>query len=260
MKQSASIFILLFIATKLFGQTLTNEQIEEDLHASYKRILFYRFEADTINWEFIQKENEVFREKLLHYTSKYPSTLNFTFKKLSYNIYINSSEDSLVKIYSWDTWLGGTMHDFENVYQFKSSDKVYSQADHYADEKEQAFYSQIHSVKTTNKTYYLTVNNAIYSTKDAGQSIKVFVIESNSLNNTTELIKTTKGMVNSIDVSYDFFSVVDRPERPLRLIRYDSEKKLIYIPIVYENGKVTDRYIIYRFTGQYFEHAKTQRK
>ena len=46
---------------------------------------------------------------------------------------------------------------------------------------------------------------------------------------------------------------MDKPERPVRLIKYDKIKKIIYIPIVLEDGKVTDRYIQYKFNGSYFE-------
>ena len=71
---------------------------------------------------------------------------------------------------------------------------------------------------------------------------------------TLKLFKTKTDLLNEINVYFDFFSVVDRPERPLRLIKYDTDKKIIYIPIVFEKGKVTDRYILYQFNGQYFEH------
>jgi len=46
---------------------------------------------------------------------------------------------------------------------------------------------------------------------------------------------------------------MDKPERPVHLIKYDKIKKIIYIPIVLEDGKVTDRYIQYKFNGSYFE-------
>jgi hypothetical protein len=80
------------------------------------------------------------------------------------------------------------------------------------------------------------------------------------LNDTTKLIKTQKGLINEINVAYDVFSVVDRPERPIKLIKYDSDKKTIYIPVVYENGKVTNKFIVYQFNGQYFEHVVTPEK
>ena len=64
-------------------------------------------------------------------------------------------------------------------------------------------------------------------------------------------------MTNIINVSFDFFSVVDRPERPVKLIKYDNTKKIIYIPVVYEDGKVTDKFIHYKFNGKFFEKIKT---
>ena len=60
-------------------------------------------------------------------------------------------------------------------------------------------------------------------------------------------------MTSMISVEFDFFSVVDRPERPVRVIKYDKSKKIIYIAIVHEDGKVTDKFIQYKFNGNYFE-------
>jgi hypothetical protein len=149
------------------------------------------------------------------------------------------------------------MRDFENVFQYKSGNKVFTKATYDTkatdDVDYKSFYSEIYSLKVTDKTYYLGVFNGIYSTKDASQSIKLFTIENNVLNDTLKLIKTKSGFTNEITVNFDFFSVVDRPERPLKLIKYDSVTKKIYIPIVFENGKVTDRFITYQFTGKYFE-------
>ena len=257
-----TILTVLFLTTKLFSQTMTVEQLENDLHNTYSKLLSYRF-GDSIVWDSIETENIIFRNKIVKYTSMNPLTLTYRFDSLRHdNIDIVSSKDKLFRIYSWDTWLGGTMHNFENVFQYKIDDKVYSKV--YLDSTEYGegyapFYSQIFTLNTNKKTYYLAVYNGIYSTKDASQSIKIFTIENRSLNDSVKLIKTKGGLVNSIDVSFDFFSVVDRPERPLRLIKYDNEQKIIYIPIVYENGKVTDRFILYKFTGQYFEHIETQK-
>jgi hypothetical protein len=65
-------------------------------------------------------------------------------------------------------------------------------------------------------------------------------------------------MTGRISVEFDFFSVVDRPERPLKLIKFDKTKTIIYIPVVYEDGKVTDKFIQYKFNGKYFEKYKIQ--
>lgn len=178
-------------------------------------------------------------------------------------MYIVTSDDHLFRIYSWDTWQGGTMHDFENVFQYKSEEKVYSKLIYEsADDSEKdyiPYYSELFTLRANNKTYYLAIANGIYSSKDLGQSIKIFTIENNTISDNARIIKTKSGLTNSISVDFDFFSVVDRPERPLKLIKYDADKKIIYIPIVLENGKVTNRFIRYKFTGQYFEKIVEQK-
>lgn len=265
LKITIYILTLLFLTTNLFGQTKTIQEIEKDLQQSYKKILSDRFDTDTLAWDKLETDNKIFKEKIINYTSNYPSTLTYNFDSLrKENIDIVSSEDNFLRIYSWDTWLGGTMHVFENIFQFKSGERIYSKVNYDTaidGEGDYApFYSQIFTLIANNKTYYLAVNNGIFSTKDASQSIKAITIENNSLIDTLKLFKTKTELLNEIDVSFDFFSVVNRPERPLRLIKYNKDKKIIYIPIVLENGKVTDRYILYQFKGQYFEHILTQKK
>lgn len=263
MRKSVLIISFIFLTTNLFSQKLTLDKIEKDLQQTYKKILFNRIETDTINWDLLESENKIFRDKIINYTSNYPSTLTYSFDSLKKDkIDIVSSEDKLFRIYSWETWLGGTMRDFGNVFQYKLKNKVYAMPNDPITENDDSytpFYSQIFTLKSNNHTYYLAVYNGIYSTKDCSQSIKIFTIENDTLNSNVKLIKTKKGLVNSIDTYFDFFSVVERPERPLRLIKYDKEKKIIYIPIVIENGKVTNRYILYQFNGKYFEHIETQK-
>lgn len=262
MRQLATILALLFCTTKLFSQTITVEQIENDLHNTYSKLLSYRFDGNMVG-DSLEIENITFRNKMGKYTSLYPLTLTYQFDSLRHeNIFIVSSEDKLFRIYSWDTWLGGTMSYFENVFQYKIENKVYSKVHFDSTEYGEGyapFYSQIFTLNANQKTYYLAVNNGIYSTKDVSQSIKIFTIENHSLNDTVKLIKAKSGLVNSIDIYFDFFSVVDRPERPLRLITYDNENKIIYIPRVYENGKVSDSFILFKFTGEYFEQIESQK-
>ena len=148
------------------------------------------------------------------------------------------------------------MHNFNNIFQFKSGKNVYAKLlfDSTGNDGGDplSFYSDIYTLNANNKVYYLAINNGIYSTKDAGQAIKVFCIDNDKLNDTVHLIKTGSGLQNEINVDFNFFSVVDRKERPVKLIKYDASKKIIYIPIVSEDGKVTDKFIRYQFNGKYF--------
>ena len=261
MKKAVIILSILALIASGCGQAtkkLTNEQIEKDLVESYKNILSARFDLE--DWEKLDVANKVFKEKLINYTSSYLSTLTYGFDSLNKEIKIVTSNDGLFRIYSWDTQQGGTMLDFENVFQYEFDGGVCVKASKTGDGIFNPFYSEIFTLKANGKTYYLAINNDILSSKDVMQSIKVFTIENSSLDDTVKLFKTKTQLLNEINVGFDFFSVVDRPERPVRLIKYDPKKKIVYIPVVLEGGKVTDRYILYQFNGQYFEHILTQKK
>jgi len=251
-------FLFLFIPILSYSQKQNLKQIELDLlEASNKLFSFYQpYESDSLF-----KYSELLRNKTIELLSKNPGTLKYPFRMLTDSnraFEIVTSKDSLFRIYSWDTWTGGTMHFYEIIYQFSNKGKVYTEPLALDEGDAGAFYSEIFTLKSGTKTYYLAVSNATFSSKDAAQSIEVFSIEANHLNKQVKLIKTTEGMTNRIGFEFDFFSVVDRPERPLKLIKYDKNRKIIYIPVVHEDGKVTDKFIQYKFNGKYFEKYKIQ--
>jgi hypothetical protein len=39
-------------------------------------------------------------------------------------------------------------------------------------------------------------------------------------------------------------------------IYFDAGTQSIYVPVVLGQGKLTDKFILYKFTGQYFERVK----
>jgi len=251
--------ILSLLLLTSFGQDLTSA--ENALLKAFKQIDYwrdYQRNGDLVSQsDSLEKANVDFQNSLLTFTSRFAATINYPFTKLvEQKLTIATSADRLFRIYSWDTWTGGTMHFFRNVYQFKAGGKVYSKViiDSTAEGDPGVWYSNIYLLKNNNKTYYLAVNHAIFSTKDSYQGIQAFYITGHSLNERIKLIKTKTGIRNSLSFSFNFFSVVDRPERPVKLIVYDSSKKTIRLPVVTEDGTVTNKSIMYRFTGKYFEH------
>jgi hypothetical protein len=118
--------------------------------------------------------------------------------------------------------------------------------------------SAIYTVIVRGKTYYLVITNGTYSTKDISQSIGVLNIENNQLVDTVRLFKTKTRVLNQIDVNFDFFSVVDRPERPLALIVYDEKQNSVRIPVVNGKGQVTKRNLIYKLQDKYFTYRSVE--
>ncbi|MDJ1498583.1 hypothetical protein QNI19_36955 [Cytophagaceae bacterium DM2B3-1] len=208
--------------------------------ADYDSIQFYAHEFETEFTNFIKNN---------------PATLSYSFTRLNGNnsCYIRTSEDGNFRIYSWDTWTGGSMHVFREIYQWKANGKVFTKTPHYEEGDADAFCSKVFTVSIHSKPCYFAITNVIYSTKDAMQSIAAFSIEGNQLVDTVKVFKTKTQKLNKIDVDFDFFSVVDRPERPLELINYDHKRKIIYIPLVNDKGQVTKKNLLYQLKDRYFE-------
>lgn len=250
--------LLLFVGPDSYGQTNSFQKADKELTSLYAKIPpFYYGDLDSLNYY-----SELFTTRFTAFIKKNPATLGYKFRSLidSNVCSIVTSSDGHLRIYSWDTWLGGTMKDFNNIFQFKSGDKIHTTNLNNDEDDYGSYFTDISTLKTNGQTYYLTVSGGSESTKYAYKTIRVYIISNDTLNDNVKLIKTKSGFQNSISFEYDFFSVVDRPERPIRLIRYDADKKTIYIPVVLENGKVTDRYILYQFNGKYFENLQNKKK
>ncbi len=250
-----AIFLLAFAAPAL---AQSNAQIEKELVASIKELQKYSTYGGGYDEEKLSKAQDDFESKLLKYT-KTASTLSYKFAALDDEMYIATSDDGKFRIYSWDLEDGGTMHDFTNVYQYMGADgKVYSKTDSRDEEGDYGgFVTDIYTLDTKGGKVYIVCSTFIGSTKLNFQSANLYKIDGKTLDDKVKLIKTKSGLTNTLGFSYDFFSVVDRAERPIRLISFDKKTKTLKIPVVIEDeefpdGRVTKKSISYRFDGTYF--------
>lgn len=262
MKTITSFFIIfIFMASAFSAYGQTDAGIEQELVGHIKNIQKWSAYGSDFNEALLAKENAIFKAKLLNYT-KSVSTLKHKFSELDKYLYLATSEDGKFRIYSWDTEGGGSMHFFETVYQFQDKDgNVYSKSSNLQEGDAGAFVSGIFDIDTQNGKVYLARFSSILSNKDAYQSINLFKIEGASLDDKIKLIKTKSGLTNTLGFGYDFFSVVDREERPIKLILYDKETKTIKIPVVivdkeFSSGRVIGKFINYKFDGTYFLKQK----
>ena len=84
---------------------------------------------------------------------------------------------------------------------------------------------------------YLGVSTFIGSTSLSGQTIRAFKINGNRLNRNAKVIRTSSGITDSIGFEYDFFSVVEHPERPIKLFSFDEKNVSFKFPVVIEDEK-----------------------
>ncbi len=253
------LFVMIVFSLSVFGQN--PDKIENELVGLYKKIADNSAYSSNPNYDLLEKAQEDFKQKILQYT-KLDSTLNHKFSVLGKSIIISTSEDGKLRTYSWDREDGGTMHFFETVHQFQDKDgKVYSTSNTLEEGDSGSFVYEIFTLDTNNGKVYLACSTSIFSTSGAYQSVKLLKIENKEIYDKLNLIKTKMGLKNSIGFAYDFFSVVDRKERPIKLILYEKSTNSVKIPLVLEdkkflNGKVTDKYIVYTFNGTYFVKVK----
>jgi hypothetical protein len=251
------VFIAVFLAFAVSAAAQTNAEIEKELVAAIKEVKAnsaYRGDHDQ---EKLDQANRIFEEKLVKYT-KIPSTLAYQFSALDEDLYIAASDDGRFRVFSWDMEGGGTMHFFGTVYQYRGADgKVYSKARKLDEGEPGSFVYDVFTLDTKGGKVYMVATTGIYSSMDNSQAVKLFKVTGKTLTDNVKLIKTKSGLTNMLGFGYNFFSVVDRKERPVKLISFDKKTKTLRIPVVVEdegfpNGKVTDKFISYRFNGTYF--------
>lgn len=192
-----------------------------------------------------------FSDSLVQIIKNNNSTFHFPFEKLQKEnaLDVITSLDKKLRVYSWDTHSGGTMRFYNQIFQYDTNGNTKVDI-HLASEDSQAFFSKIYSVQTANnETIYLVISNSILSNKYAMQHIHAYKISKDTLQS-VPAFKTKTNTLDKISVEYDFFSVVDRPERPVELITL--EHNTLKIALVDENEQVTNKHLIYEWNGTHF--------
>lgn len=256
------LYLLVSILTfSVYGQNINtcNKRLKE----TFEKIEFYTNQRglNESAYDSVNKCNEDFEKLLLICTNSFPETLNFDFKDLTkIGLEISTSKNNLFRIYSWDTETGGTMRSFRNVFQFKRNKKIFSQkllSDEDEDGESSYCYEIIDQIISGKKTFYVVKCILIGSSAVSSHKIKIFSIENGKLNDNAKLIKTKTGIKNELSYDIDFSSSVnqnnDSVDREYAWLKYDQKNKIIIIPLITEDGKLTKRKIKYQFKGQYFE-------
>ncbi len=210
------------------------------------------------NEEKLNAASELLKQKLLKYAAR-GAVLKYSFPKLSESMFIATSKDGKFRIYSWDLESGGTMHDYDRVIQFTGANgRVKAWSDNESEfDGGGAFYTDVFQVASARGPIYLLASTSRASSSLNGQSLRAVRIVGNTIDLKAKLIKTASGLTNEVSFAYDFFSVVDRPERPIKLFTFNETRTEFRFPVVIEDsetpqGRVTDKFITYRFNGTNF--------
>lgn len=239
-----------FIFSNVFyAQSTQLESKEQYFLAQHKKI------SENEDYEAKTAESLKFSGEFKKFIAENPETLTYDFKKLNKKLFIITSADKKLRFYVWDTELGGTMKSFDQVIQYSSNGKTKTLFT--KDQTDTAYFvSEIIKIPLNNHVYYLVISNGVFSSKDQAQMVQAFTIKNNRLIDSDKIFKTKTTTLNKIQVDFDFFSVVDRPERPLKLIKFEKNK--LYIPVVDKEGKVSDKFLIYQLNNNSFQYTGVQ--
>ena len=207
---------------------------------------------DSVNSsDSIQIADDIIRTQIIKQGNKNSSFFNYSFKNLAEYLNIISSKDKLLRIYTWDTWTGGTGHYYYAVAQFLGEDKnVHTQLICDTTGSDSGLsYSEIYTCNIKGRQYYLSIGDGKYSTRDLGQTIIVYTIKGNHLVQ-APIIKTQKGLTNSIHIGYDLSNLNGKKDH---LIAFNETTNELKTPVVNPEGKILNKDIIYKLKGEYFE-------
>lgn len=250
------VFLLLIIlTTSLFVAAQSPAAVEREILAQLDSIDKYSTYLGEYDETRNDQANKALREAIVR-NGKRLDILRYAFPKLKDKMYVATSADGKLRIYSWDLGTGGTMHDIENVYQFQANSGVVNAWAEIGNEESGGggYYTQIFQLNSQTGPVYLATSTFIAQGNLHGQSIEALQINGDKLDTKYKVIRTGSGLANSVDFVYDPSSLGERSET---LIHFDTAKKEFRFPIVvedktYGNGRVTNRFITYRFNGQYF--------
>jgi len=270
MNRITLLFSLLFVSLTSFAQN--PKAVEAELLKSFKQIDTWHWRLGEDNgypYDSLVKANESFIGKLKQAASQ-PGTITMPFSSLKkQRLDIFTSDDGLFRIYSWNTWQGGSkLSVFNDVFQYKNGAKWSAVLDTALKAEAPAFlYLNLYTFKANQKTYYLAVY--ISSVLDdysitTNQGIRVFAIENGKLNSDVKIIKTWEGLQDRLSYEFDPASVIDWKEngkvvnwkeRPRP--KFNPLTQTITLPNVDDKMQVTRRFISYKFNGKYFELVKS---
>jgi hypothetical protein len=247
-----------FITANLSAQTISSPHaIEADLLRIFNRVNYYgNHKKEWKAVDSLKKMNSIFAFKLKYYTAKYPFTIDLKFTSLvKARLVIATSSDGMFRTYSWDTRLGNGGYDFDNILQYKVNGQTLSLLKMDPPGKEAYWFPKIYTFTANNKTMYMAVYNSVMSASKAGQGIRAYAIEKGVLNGRVPMVKTPTAVLSRLYYEYNLQSVADWDTFPS--ITFDHTTKTIHTPLVDFSGKMTRKFITYKFTGRFFEKVKS---
>jgi hypothetical protein len=193
-----------------------------------------------------------------------PLTIRYGFPlSLESGLITSTSEDSLLRFYSWDTWMDPSFHCFNSLVQYNTPKgvqvKVLNNVSNlYKRGDPGSYVTDIVTVKTKDsKTVYLATDCSIVG-NDRGYEVKAYTIRNDSLV-ATPFFKAGSRITPSLDYAYRENYTGDSTggfHGQFNTIHFSEDKTKLYMPIISNTGRMDSRYYIYKFNGDMYVYRK----
>lgn len=253
------LLILLCLSDKSFTQTMSD--IKARLGTSYRRIWeLYRGDYDSL-----MDENIRLKDYLVTTLPKVPESLTTYFPRNHFAgaMDVTTSPDNKFREWSWSTMMGGTMPVIWRVFQYQTLKDIRVNCPVFfntegSPEGEEGFpnysFDTIFSIVGKNGiTYYMPVEGWKGDSRNAGRTLKTFIIRDTVLEFGIKLFKTKTGLVSEIPLSYY------GEDGPLtweyvqeRSFKFKNNGRTLLVPLLTTEEGKTLRYLQYDFDGEYF--------
>ncbi len=203
----------------------------------------------------LDKANDDLYQYLLRICVRAPATLKEELPKAMRNkMTMVSSQDKKLKLYSWDSRMGGSNHYYENIAQYQTPDGV--RAVDMRDSMTQDRGSDFEGIATiyswSGKAIYLVRDYRILSARSRQERIRAFVLTDGRLKQ-LPLFKIRSERTHEISIIYDQIKTSRRfPLKYMPEIHLSLDRQRLYVPSVANDDEMTGRYYVYEFDGEQF--------
>lgn len=243
------------MSTKCFAQSI----VEAEAKVCYylDQINYWHLNAINDDNDSLSIYNDKLFSFLTHFIDSNPSSIEAKFDlAASKNLHILTSEDGKFRIYCWNTQQGGTMQFFRTILQFSNSNKVVVVPINTNGQDDNGSYCyDLNQISINGKAHYIVSSISIGSSAVYYYQIAIKTISNDSKLTDSPIIKDGAKMKSEMGYEIDLANNANRSNEHARdnmRLDYDRGRRLIILPFIDDNDKVTPKKIMYKFNGRYF--------
>lgn len=264
MKRLLLIFTIGLTLMAIQSDAQSPYEVEQQIKSYMERTEYWRYKYEPEDTSFgyeVEPYDSLthINDELYDYMLKVCSTMPQLLKaKLNIDeMAIVTSEDQKLRIYSWDTYMGGTMHYYNAIAQYATVTGSQAIDINHLPKKEEnsepgAVYNSVYTIKQKDgKTYYLLTYRGTFSNIVAGAGIKAVSIADDNLLS-VDVFQATNKTLNDINYNYDLSSNYNYDNGgEYYVIHLSKNNKKLYIPLV-DGDQMTGKWLVYVFNGYKF--------